>query len=507
VLLTTAIYIVIQRTFNNSFPLVPFPWVPRRSIAIYSVALILLLTLAYLIEKKRRFIVSKPDSLDIGLVLLALIGSILYSGFEGVLTISGLFIAILVLCISVRTIYLKNGDHKRAGRVVDVRGLVVACLGSFLILIAQDAEFYGVILGCQGAIFFIRDNFVGFGGKRNISRHLDVSAVSLILLCVTFVLVESALTYSADKIVISSGTAEGKSLTIPEEWKQRYLTLEGAEVAYYWHGELHVTNQDGMRTLGEYKIEQGARRYIFLGDSFTYGLGIGESQTYSAVLQRQLEVVFPTEKVATYNLGVPGANSGKVLDIAAIFLPKLKPHRVMYGVCLNDITEWYRELSTELAWSIPPIIGAPFSEKTKVGQLISVGYNQLLMQIGARRDFYRDILKRFDPTDDKFFRDVKAINQLSLQYSGNPVLVLVLNHAVGTNKPEHLSRKLSEIIEKQALSAGADVIPAKTFYDEYGDGHIPLRVSRWEGHPNENAHGIWAKMFFSYLSKEKAAKK
>ena len=76
---------------------------------------------------------------------------------------------------------------------------------------------------------------------------------------------------------------------------------------------------------------------LCLGDSITYGLGIEEKETYSAFLQRRLETALPEEKIVVYNLGVPGTNSWQISKIAKKFVPKLKPERVIYGVCICSL--------------------------------------------------------------------------------------------------------------------------------------------------------------------------
>lgn len=51
-------------------------------------------------------------------------------------------------------------------------------------------------------------------------------------------------------------------------------------------------------------------------------------------------------------------------------------------------------------------------------------------------------------------------------------------------------RQLARAAERQLRAAGIDLVESEEFYRHH-DGST-FRVSRWEGHPNEEAHAIWA---------------
>jgi hypothetical protein len=76
---------------------------------------------------------------------------------------------------------------------------------------------------------------------------------------------------------------QGDSLIIPDEWKERPAQIPGAARAYYWHGKLHVYNQDYFRAIGDYARDDDKRRIVVLGDSLTYVLASLAEDTYAAV--------------------------------------------------------------------------------------------------------------------------------------------------------------------------------------------------------------------------------
>jgi hypothetical protein len=68
-----------------------------------------------------------------------------------------------------------------------------------------------------------------------------------------------------------------------------------------------------------------------------------------------------------------------------------------------------------------------------------------------------------------------------------PMIAMVLDQNPRLDGP---GRQLAIAAERQLRAAGIETVDSEPFYRHY-DGHS-LRVSRWEGHPNEEAHAIWA---------------
>jgi len=101
------------------------------------------------------------------------------------------------------------------------------------------------------------------------------------------------------------------------------------------------TNAQGLRMDG--KIAQipaaGVRRFIVLGDSFTFGYGVEQDETYSVELERRLRARdVPAEVVNA------GFASGFTLDTEYLFAREVaarwQPSDVLIGVCLdNDLSD------------------------------------------------------------------------------------------------------------------------------------------------------------------------
>jgi hypothetical protein len=72
------------------------------------------------------------------------------------------------------------------------------------------------------------------------------------------------------------------------------------------------TNSQGFRGTKEYSLKKPDNKYriIVLGDSVTIGHGVEDDETYSAVLERELSKIKPTEVI---NMAVSGFGNAEEL--------------------------------------------------------------------------------------------------------------------------------------------------------------------------------------------------
>ncbi len=223
-------------------------------------------------------------------------------------------------------------------------------------------------------------------------------------------------------------------------------------------------------------------RVIVVGDSFTYGEGIDARWTYSAQLERALARDFDVEVL---NLGVLGYSSADVAETTRRLLPQLEPDLVVYGVCLNDFVQQVEP--EHYTVPLPDKWKKTLVRRTRVGRLVAERYDALLRRLGLRRDFYGELLARLDAERARFARDVAALNAFVVANGRPAVVALVLDDVPRAGGP---GQQLAQAAESALRDAGAEVIASDDFYRAF-DGR-DFRVSRWEGHPNEEAHAIWA---------------
>lgn len=284
-------------------------------------------------------------------------------------------------------------------------------------------------------------------------------------------------------------------MTMPREWERRPATVEGAARAALWHGVLHVYDVNGMRRTSEFEAKQADRfRIAIVGDSLTYGDGVEARHTYSALLQQLLE---PDYAVEVLNLGSDGMQSEDVRNRVVEFVPRLRPDLVVYGVCHNDFLPagvGQYTANDALALPLPDSFKQELASRSRLVRLMGDAYNAALMRLGYRADFFDDILKDFRHYQGRFAADAEAMNAYVLSQGLPPMVAMVLDQFPLANSR---GRAITLAAERHLTAAGMTVIDTEPFYRRY-DGQN-LAVSRWEGHPNEIAHGIWARMLEAHL--------
>lgn len=272
-----------------------------------------------------------------------------------------------------------------------------------------------------------------------------------------------------------------KYVTMPEEWERRGVKLPGLRAAYYWHNVLHILNEDAMRRTGGFpRQDPGVFRIMVVGDSLTYGIGVEERWTYPRLLERKLEGKYVVEVL---NLGIPGRQSEDVLDVVKRYYDDLQPGLVVYGICLNDF------LNSGQGQYATPFFAMPrfLREHSKFPKFLEEKINGMARRLGFSMDFYDDILKDVENYQKRFARDLLDMNAFVRSRGGEPIIAVVLHQI-----PKYGDRgyRLAKIAERAAQRAGMRVVESEGYFREFDGRKFP--VSKWERHPNEIAHAIFA---------------
>ena len=132
----------------------------------------------------------------------------------------------------------------------------------------------------------------------------------------------------------------------------------------------------------------------------------------------------------------------------------------------------------------------PIRTRTRVGPVAELLISNALIRLGITRDFFDDILYGIPEYRARFARDVAELEQIVRADGLPPVIALVLDQV-----PQEGGRgqQIASIAEEALAAAGMTVLRTDDYYRRFS-GVSPLSVSRWEGHPNEEAHAIWALM-------------
>jgi len=181
------------------------------------------------------------------------------------------------------------------------------------------------------------------------------------------------------------------------------------------------------------------------------------------------------------NLGASGLQSQHIVGIARNFVAQLEPDLVVYGVCLNDFlpagTDEYstRGFDARNTW---------IATHSRLGALAAVGFEQFLLKTGLAPDFFDDILSDFGGYATRFRSDMGELEQILKV----PVVGMVLNQYPADPR----GRKIGRIAEAAMRQAGIIVVPSDPYLDAMAAVKPVWNVNRFEGHPNVEAHRIFA---------------
>jgi len=278
-------------------------------------------------------------------------------------------------------------------------------------------------------------------------------------------------------------------LTIPDDDQRKTVFVSGARKAYMWHGKLHVLDKNGMRRTKPFPLKKKeVFRIIIVGDSLTYGKGVGEKETYASVLQSLLEDDYNVEVL---NLGVSGNQSEDINKIIRKFTPRLNPNLVIYGICLNDFLPSgvgiYKN-NKQLSFPIPLNLKRFLIHHSKVAEFFEKRYDTILLKLNLRRDFFDDILLDFRNYQGRFLADLVSMNQYIIQKFGTPIVSGVFYQFPKFKGRAH---RITMIAEEAIGKAGMDLVSMEEYFRLYNRKNFA--VSPWEGHPNAEVHTIFAR--------------
>ena len=80
----------------------------------------------------------------------------------------------------------------------------------------------------------------------------------------------------------------------------------------------------------------GAERILVLGDSFTFGVGLAEEDTYVARLQKTIDSKFGASRIELLNAGISGSGTTDQLAFLEDFGKDIAPSLVLVFVSIDD---------------------------------------------------------------------------------------------------------------------------------------------------------------------------
>lgn len=297
-----------------------------------------------------------------------------------------------------------------------------------------------------------------------------------------------------------------------------YRNLPNSKIRFVYDGNLrgyfgfenevdHSTNSDGFRG-SEFsrKKDSGSKRLLFLGDSFTFGEGVRDSDTYAKVSERLLQKSGADgfRKCESYNLGVGGYNTTQSLIMLKEFGLHLRPDMIVLGYVPNDAEPpifefdrnsgdlWRREREIESLmlptdkpyygiriWSL---VSSFFSERTRMNKVI---------------EYYRSISQDSDTGQQASLRALRELADLCKQ---EKIPCYVLHFPLLFQLSDYPLRASHRKIAAAVNHAGMiyiDLLPELVQRDAE-----TLWVHPTDQHPNEVVHRLAARLLVENITRK-----
>jgi lysophospholipase L1-like esterase len=245
----------------------------------------------------------------------------------------------------------------------------------------------------------------------------------------------------------------------------------------------------------------GVRRILALGDSFTWGLYIADSDsTWPARLERRLEA--PVEVINMAQRGWTTANEAEFLDRLGW---QFDPDLVIVQFYLNDAYESGPNLGFEEGRRVhllPEQFWQGYIRSSALSALVSRGVNGLLFGMLLRRSENEG---RY--TDESAgWRQMRAgLRQIgdSARARGTPVLfVLFPDLTPGQWTPAtNPARAIHEQVAREAETAGLQVYDLAEAFSAEGGNWQRWWATPYDSHPNEAAYEIVARAIANEIEK------
>jgi GDSL-like lipase/acylhydrolase family protein len=313
-------------------------------------------------------------------------------------------------------------------------------------------------------------------------------------------------------------TNPSQFLPMPEKG-YLYTNLPSSEITFVYEGNprgyfrpdnsvVHTTNSKGFRG-PEFSVAKppGTLRFLFLGDSFTFGEGVKDADTYPERFRRLAadSFAYPGRRVESINLGVGGYDTRQEAALLRDFGLLLSPDRIIVGYCLNDAEppifrrdeggklvrrSRAEDAVEDLADQSPPF-PMDILRLTRLAYQVYDGFRATRMMIGHYRELYRE--------DGENWRNTRrALSDISEMGKGRGVRVTLLIFPIFYRLDSRYPfAEIHARVAREAEGAGIEVLDLLPLFRNYSGEE--LWVDPTDQHPNEIVHEKVAGKLLEYL--------
>lgn len=297
-----------------------------------------------------------------------------------------------------------------------------------------------------------------------------------------------------------------------------YVNAPAADITFHYDSNprgyflpgnavVHRTNALGFRG-PDYGIDKppGAVRVAFFGDSFTFGEGVLDSDTFVEVTRRLLSERFPRLDFQCGNFGVGGYDTADELFLMRRVLPGFQPDAVVLCYVLNDAEPpLFTEdpaagpVRRQRARDVPEGVGTILPDRG----LYRLRLARLVWQVVDQRRrneqtvaWYRSLYR---PEAAGWQATRRALAEFAaLCRKNNVPLVVVLFPILYRLDAGHPFSDLHALVRQEVEAQGGRVLDLLPVF--LGRRAEDLWVHPTDQHPNEKAHRIAAESIASFLA-------
>jgi hypothetical protein len=236
-------------------------------------------------------------------------------------------------------------------------------------------------------------------------------------------------------------------------------------------------------------------RIMVVGDSFTEGAGCRREDTFSRVLEKNLNQNLQSAncrgRVEVDNLGVCGANTVEEVQVILKETPKLKPDLIILAYFPNDPEVHPLDLAV---YDPPPWVSAV--HKVFLDEIHSYAYYWFFTkftvfrgQLASMKDFYLGI---HNPNYHGWKEASEAMSKLSKFIKENNydfvgiIFPVFSSQMYATDNFRHIHKQVYQMMRERDL----DVIDLLGFYEGVNKDFSVFCFSSCDGHPNVLAHQL-----------------
>lgn len=266
------------------------------------------------------------------------------------------------------------------------------------------------------------------------------------------------------------------------------------------------------------KKPEGTFRIIVLGDSFSWGVGISEDKRYSNILEKLLNSRYKFKKFEVINLSVLGFPTVEERNLLIRMKDIVQPDLIIVGFCINDPKHGSQGSSPErenfkrkIENKFAPI--SKFMSKIGLKELSNFIIKSIwkFSELTNLIPTWQEVVDRaYNPNSkewNEFLKALRDIKRVSDEMNLPPPIFAVLNHGTSASKPTNYERPNKELrlymkwwhqAEKAAKKRGFMTCNMEEEIKRELS-NTPLGVNKWDAHPSEKLHEIYARKIFSLV--------